>query len=181
MIEKQMQNDSRIQQMPADQQQRVLDAQVKYAPIATYAVSMVAPFLVVVIFAAIYLAMFNLLNGAQLKFSTSLAVVAYASTPSIIAALLGILVLFLKDPSTVDLQHLVASNAGAFMPEGSSKGLVAFLSTIDLFSFWGMILGAMGFRAAAPKKLTFGKAFVSILGLWLIYVLARVGLTVAFS
>jgi hypothetical protein len=32
-----------------------------------------------------------------------------------------------------------------------------------------------------PRKLSFGKAFGAIFGIWLIYVLVRVGIAAAFS
>jgi hypothetical protein len=94
---------------------------------------------------------------------------------------LGILIIFVKDPSTIDLQHLVASNGGAFLASDSSKWLVSLLGSIDIFSFWYMILMAIGFSAAAPKKLSFGKAFATIFFLWAIFVVCRAGIVGAFS
>lgn len=135
----------------------------------------------IVIAAAIYLAIFNLLGGTQLKFGTSLAIVAYASTPVIIGALLGLVILFLKDPSTVDLQNLVASNAGAFLSSDSPRWLVSLLGSLDIFSFWVMALLAIGYRTAAPRRFTFGKAFLYIFAVWFVYVLVKVGATAAFS
>jgi hypothetical protein len=101
--------------------------------------------------------------------------------PNVISGLLGIVVLLVKDPATIDLQNLVASNAGAFLADNSPKWLVALLTPVDLFSFWVMILMAIGYSAAAPKKLSFVKAFSWIFSLWVVYVLVRVGLTAAFS
>ena len=40
---------------------------------------------------------------------------------------------------------------------------------------------AIGFSAADPKKISFGKALGTIVGVWLIYVVIKVGLTAAFS
>jgi hypothetical protein len=101
--------------------------------------------------------------------------------PKVISGLLGIVVLLVKDPATIDLNNLVASNAGAFLADNSPKWLVALLTPVDLFSFWVMILMAIGYSAAAPKKLSSVKAFAWIFSLWVVYVLVRVGLTAAFS
>lgn len=177
----QVENSSRFQQMPPDQQQRVLEAQIKWGPRVAYVQVIVAPFIVAVVLAAILLGMFNLVGGTQLGFKTSLAVVTHSFLPGLISGPLGILVILLKDPSTVDLQNLVASNAGAFLPSEAPRWQIALLGSLDLFSFWIMILLAMGYRAAAPKKLSFGTALISIFGLWLLYVLAKTGIVAAFS
>ncbi|MGA3295626.1 MAG: YIP1 family protein [Candidatus Acidiferrales bacterium] len=180
-FEKQMATNTRIQQMPADQQQRVLEAQLKYGPPVAYAEAVIIPFVGALIIAAILLGAFNGLTGTKLGFKTSLGIVAHAWMPGLISGLLGILVVAVKDPSTVDLQNIVVSNAGAFVSSDSAKWLIALLGSFDLFSFWVMILLAMGYSAAAPKKLSFGKAFAWILAMWFAYVVVKVGLTAAFS
>jgi hypothetical protein len=101
--------------------------------------------------------------------------------PGLIAGLLGILVLFLKDPSTVDIQHLVATNAGAFLSDDAPKWQESLLSSLDLFTFWSMILMGMGYNAANPKKISFGKALGTIVVVWAIYVVCKVGIAAAFS
>ncbi|MGH9717427.1 MAG: YIP1 family protein [Candidatus Acidiferrales bacterium] len=181
LLEKQFQNNSRVQQMTAAQQQQTMQTSLKYASVVAYAEMIVGPVLVVLIAAAIYLATFNLLGGTQLKFSTSLGIVSYASTPIIISSLLGLVILFLKDPSTVDLQNLVASNPGVFLSSDSPQWLLALLRSFDVFSFWVMALLAIGYSAAAPKKLSFGKAFFYIFAVWFLVILIRVGATAAFS
>lgn len=180
-FEKQMATNSRMQQMPADQQKRVMEAQLKYGPPVAYVEVVVVPFLVVLVVAAIFLGVFNGICGTKLNFSTSMGIVSHSYVPGIISALLGILVIALKDPSTIDLQNLVASNAGAFLASDAPRWQVALLGSFDLFSFWTMILQAVGYSAAAPKKLPFGRALTWILSVWVVYILVKVGLTAAFS
>jgi hypothetical protein len=181
LIEKQMSSNSQFQQLtPAEQESRI-QMGLKYAPIVAYAEVVILPFLSALMFAGIFWLIFNMMVGAKLDFRTSLAVVSHGMVPSIIGALVGILILFLKDPSTVDLQHLVASNVGAFLSSDSSKWLVALLSSVDLFLFWEMILVAIGYSATAPKKISFGSAFAWMLGLWVLVVFIRVGFAAAFS
>lgn len=177
----QMESNSRVQQMPPDQQQRMFEAQLKWGPRVAYLQVVIVPFILVVALAGIFLGMFNLVIGTQLNFKTSLGIVSHAYLPSFISGLLGVVIVFLKDPSTVDLQNIVASNAGAFLSSEAPRWQVALLGALDLFSFWTMILLAMGFRAAAPKKLKFGTALACVLGLWLVYVLAKTGITAATS
>jgi hypothetical protein len=180
-FEKQDSSSSRFEQISPEQQRQTLDNQVKYGPPFVYGVAAISTAIGAVIVAAVLLGVFNGLGGARFGFKTSLGIVAHAWVPGVILGALGVLVLFVKDPSTIDLQSLVASNAGAFVSSNSPKWLVAMLTSFDVFSFWYMILMATGYSAAAPKKLSFAKAFFTIFGLWLLYVLVRAGLTAAFS
>jgi hypothetical protein len=180
-FQKQDASSSRFEQQSLPQQQQTLDAQVRFGAPFVYAVAAVSTALAALLIAGVLFGVFNGLLGAKLDFKTSLGIVAHSWMPGLILGLLGVFVLFVKDPSTIDLQQLVASNGGAFVSSNSPKPLVTLLTSIDLFSFWYMILMAIGYHAAAPKKLSFGKAFLTIFGLWLAYVLVRVGLAAAFS
>jgi Yip1 domain len=180
-MQKKLENNSRVQQMTPEQQERLLDRQAKIAPIFGYAVAIVGPFGGGVIVAAVYLAVFNLLAGANIKFTTSLGIVAYSWMPAVVAVLLGILIVFLKDPSTVDLQHLIASNAGAFVSDDSPKWLATFLSSLDIFVFWTLLLLAAGYSATNPRRISYGKALAWVVAVWLIFVLLKTSSAAAFS
>lgn len=181
LIEKQMTSNSRFQELPPAQQENQIRLALKYAPIFGYVEVIVAPVLAALAFAGIFWLIFNMMVGARIGYQTSLAVVSYGLVPSIVGGLIGILILFLKDPATVDLQHLIASNVGAFLSSDSPKWLVALLSSVDLFLFWEMILMAIGFSATSPKKISVASAFAWIFGLWVIGVLIRIGFAAAFS
>ncbi len=180
-FEKQDANSSSFQQASSEQQERSLEGQVKYGPPFVYVTAAISSVIGAVIVAAILFGVFSGLMGAKFSFKTSMGIVTHSWVPGVIVALLGILIIFVKDPSTIDLQHLVASNGGAFLASDSSKWLVSLLGSIDIFSFWYMILMAIGFSAAAPKKLSFGKAFATIFFLWAIFVVCRAGIVGAFS
>jgi Yip1 domain len=171
----------RMEQLPPEKRDEVLDTQAKFTPYVVYAINVLFPFIVAVAAGAIFLAAFNLGVGAKITLQTSMAVFAYAWVPASIAGLLGILVLFLRDPATVDVKNLVASNPGALMSDDSPKWLVTLLTSLDLFSFWTLILLAIGYRAADPKKISFGMALGAVVGVWLIFVIIRVGWVAAFS
>jgi hypothetical protein len=184
-MERQNQTNSRVakqmEQMTPDQREQMLNNQVKIAPIVGYAGAVLGPFIGAVIVSGIFLAAFNLVLGSRIGFKTSLGIVSYAWVPALIAMILGIVIILIKDPSTVDLQNLVASNPGAVLSEDSPRWMVSLLGSLDLFSFWSMILMAFGFSATDSKKISFGKAFGTILSVWAIYVLLKVGLAAAFS
>jgi hypothetical protein len=184
-MERQDQTNSRVQKqmesMTPEQRDKMLETQTKYASIFGYVGAVLGTFIVAVIVAAILMAAFNLVSGGGIGFVTSLGIVAHSWVPGIIGGLLGILVLFLKDPSTVDIQHLVATNAGAFLSDDAPKWQESLLSSLDLFTFWSMILMGIGYSAANSKKISFGKALGTIVVAWAIYVVCKVGIAAAFS
>ena len=184
MIRQDQQN-SRLQkqmdQMTPDQRDKMLDQQTKIAPIFGYVGAVLGIFVAPVVVAAVLMVAFNMMVGGGIRFKTSLGIVAHSWVTALIGGLLGILVLFLKDPSTIDIQHLVATNAGAFLSDDAPKWQESLLSSFDLFTFWSMILMSIGYSATNPKKISFGKAFGTVVGVWLLYVIVKVGFAAAFS
>ena len=75
----------------------------------------------------------------------------------------------------------MATNAGAFLSDDAPKWQESLLSSFDLFVFWYLILMSIGYSATDPKKISFGKAFGTVVGVWLLYVIVKVGFTAAFS
>lgn len=180
-LQKQVASNARFQQLTTQQQQQQMAAMLKYTPKFVYGEVAVALPLSLVIISALLLAMFNLVHGTQIKFKTALSIVSYAWVPGIISGLLGIVIMCLKDPATVDLQNIVVANASAFISPDSARWKIMLLSSIDIFTFWEIFLMAIGFGMATPRKLTTGKAFTSIFVVWLIWVVVKVGATAAFS
>lgn len=185
VIEKQIANNARAQKqmesLTPEQREQNISAQEKITPKIVYTINVVAPFLGTIIIAAIMLAAFNLIHGANMNFKTSMGITAYGWCPAIVSGLLAILILYIKDPSTVDVQNIVASNPGALVSDDTPKWLVSLLGSLDLFSFWTMILMALGYSATNPKKISFGSAFFTVFACWAVYVLCKVGLAAAFS
>jgi hypothetical protein len=180
-IEKQLAKSSRVQQLPPERREEILEQQTKLAPIIGYVLGPVAIVVVALVIAGVLMGVFDGIAGAGLNFGTSLAIVSHAWMPGVVAQLLGILILFVKDPSTVDIENLVASNPGAVLSEGTPVWLVKLASSFDLFSIWTILLLALGFSVARPRKLSFGRALGLVVVLWVAYVLVKVGWAVVFS
>lgn len=185
VIEKQIANSARAQKqfetLTPEQREQSIGTQEKIAPKIAYAINLLGPFIGLVVVAAVMLGAFNLIHGARMGFKTSLGIASYAWCPALIGGLFAILVLFLKDPATVDVQNILASNPGAMVSDDTPKWLAALLGSLDVFSFWTMILMAFGYSATNSKKISFGTAFFTVLAVWFVYVLCKVGLTAAFS
>jgi hypothetical protein len=171
----------RLEQMSPEQRQQTLNLQVKIAEPVGFALAVVGPFLFTAFLAAIFLGLFNLVYGAGVGFKTSMAIVAYAFVPRMIYSLLGIFVIFLKDPTQVDLQNLIASNPGALMSTETARWMVVLATQFDVFTIWIIILLAMGYHAANPKKVSTGGAIAGIVGLWLFWVIVITGITALTS
>ena len=105
--------------------------------------------------------------GGSIGYKKSVSVWTYSSLPpSVLGTVIALLVLFLKSPETIDPEHLLITNPGAFMNAQQSPVLTAFLSQFDILRFYGLFLAALGLRKMA--KISSGSAWGIVLGYWLI-------------
>jgi len=118
--------------------------------------------------------------GGSISYSKSLAVWVYSSIPpSVLGALIAILVLFLKSPDSIDPEHMVATNPAVLLGEDASKVLVAVLSQFDLLRFYGIFLAALGLRKVA--KISSTQAWGVVIALWAIGALLRIASAAIFG
>jgi hypothetical protein len=136
-----------------------------------------------VILAGIF-TLFLILIGVSVRFKKALGVTIWGmAPPSIILTLLAILLMFLKDPQTIEINPAsnVASNLGFLVNDKIHPALSSLLGSLDVFSLWIIALLALGFSAISEKRLSTGKAAGGIIVLWLIYVLGKVAITGGIS
>jgi hypothetical protein len=118
--------------------------------------------------------------GGSISYMQSLAVWAYSwLPPSVLGAVIALLVLFLKAPDTIVPERLVATNPGALFGEDASRVLVALLSQFDILRFYGLFLAALGLRKVA--KISSGQAWGVVLTLWFLGLLFAVGSAALFG
>jgi len=178
---KRIEESSRASQLTPEQKEQQLAMSDKISPVIAYAIGLLAPILGAVIVGGVMLLAYNLLGGANANFNVSMAIVSHAYVVTMISSLLFILVLFLREPGTVDLDNPVATNLGAFMPDTSAKWLLKLGSAIDIFSFWVLFLIALGFSAFNPRKLKLGGSLGIAFAVWAAYEVCRVGISFVFS
>jgi hypothetical protein len=163
----------RIEQLPAEQRERVLDQQRKFIPIMGWVGPVVFTPVALVAVAGVLLGVFNLALGAQFRFRSLMAVVAYGWLPAALHSLLAIGIMHLKDPEEFDLTRPTAFNAGAFLdPDASAKWLQSLLGSVDLFILWCIVLIAFGVHALDPKR-PFGRCLSGVLIPWIAWVLGK--------
>lgn len=172
---------SRAQQMTPEQREQAIGMGVKVASIMAYAAVIFVP-LVYVIIAAVLLGVASGILSAGVRFKQVFAVVCYANLTGLISATLTIVVLFLKNPDEFNAQNPLAFNPAAFMdPNSGSKFLYSLATSLDLFSLWTILLIAVGLKAAAGKKLTFGGALFAVVLPWAVFVLGKSAMAGLFS
>lgn len=180
-ISQQMEKSPQAAQLSDQQKEQRIEAGAKISPAFTYAAGVFGPILAALLVGLVMWGAYNLLGGANTNFSTSLAITSHAFLTGLISSPLFILILFLKEPGTVDLENPVATNIAAFLPEEAAKWLVALCKSFDIFSIWTLLLLATGFAASNPKKLKGGKAYSIAFGIWATFVVIRTGWAFIFS
>jgi hypothetical protein len=180
-VSQQIEKSPRAASLSAEQKQQQIEAGAKFAPISVYVFGIPFPLLIVLIVAGVMLGAYNLMAGADVSYSTSLGIVSHAFVPWLIGDFIFLLVLFLKPPGTLDLDNPLATNAAAFLPEGSAKWLEALAKNVDLLAIWITLLIAVGFAAANPRKLRGRRSYNIAFGVFAVYIVIRVGLTFIFS
>jgi hypothetical protein len=174
-MRKAMETNSRVQQMDPQQRETALQTQIKFAPIGAYVVGPIAIVVVALIVAAVLLLVTKMM-GASLTFKQMFGIASYSMLPGVLASILTIIVVFIKNPEDFNLQNPLAFNLGAFLepPPASSKALYAFATSMDLFTFWQILLLAVGISVAA-RKFPFSKALVAVVVPWILLVIGKVG------
>ncbi len=180
-MSQQIEKNPRSANLSAEQKEQQIEGGAKFTPIVTWVIGLCGPILFALVVALAMWGAYNLLAGANTNFGTSFAITSHAALTGLVSSLLFILVLYLKPPGTVDMDNPVATNLAVLLPDDSAKWLIALLKSIDVFTFWTLILLAIGFATTNPKKLKGSKAFMIAFSVWAVYVVCRVGGAWIFS
>jgi Yip1-like protein len=169
----------RLEQVSPDQKAQAIERGVKFTEIFSWAYPVLS-LLFLMIIAAILMATFNFGAGAEVPFSTSLAVVVFASLPGIFRVVLAMISMFAgSDPEAFNIENPVATNLGYFVDPTKSAVLYRLASAFDVTMFWTLALTAIGF--ACVSKLKRSTTLTVVFGWYAVFVLIRVGLAAAFG
>ncbi len=181
VVARSIEQSPRAQQLSAERREQQIAIGAKIARVAVYVFGTLGSLIFTVIMAAIFLGAFNLLAGAGVRFGTAMAISSHALMPSAISSVLAIVVLLVKSSDTIDPNHLLATNLGALVSSDAPKWLEKLAASVDIFWIWILVLLAVGFSAANPKKVSMGKALGIVFGLYVAFRLVVVGWAAAFS
>ena len=169
-----------IDQLPDDQKARAYEQSAQRSKIIREVRGFIGWPLLLVIVTGIYFGAFKLLGGIRTNFKTAFTIATFAHLPAALRELLAIPVTFLKDPASIDPENFLASNPAAMLPDLSGWQVVP-LTALDIFGIWCVILLAIGFSAADPKKVPLGKSFGIVLSVWFSILLFFTGVVWVFS
>lgn len=172
---------AQMEKAPPDQREKAYERQATIQKITRYVRGVIGTPLLTLFLAAIYLVVFNLIAGARAKFEMAFTLVTFSLIPIALREILAIPIVFLRDPTSIDPENIVASNFGAFLSGDAPLWLVALGRSVDLFGLWAAVLTAIGFAATYPKKVRLGTALSIVFGVYVVFTLLGVGIAGAFS
>jgi hypothetical protein len=168
--------EERLAQVPAAQR----ETQMKISVYITEGVFIAQPALMLAGVALLSLGLWGTINfvfGGKATFGSTFAVWMYASLPSIVKALLGIIVIFAGgEPDTFNIKNFAPTNVAAFAfpnPAEANKVLYSLANSLDAVTIWTLVLLGMGIAIVAGVKRNSG--YIAVFGWWAIFLLISVG------
>jgi len=178
IVQKQFEDNERMADMPAERRAEMMERMIPFIKYSMFLGPLLGIPLMSLVVSGLLLLMTNFVFGAEARYPAVLTATIWGFTPGCVAALLGIIVLFLKDPSDVDVQNIVAANLGILFDAKQHKVLHRLAFSLDLFSFWQMGLLATG--AASAARISFKKGLAAVMTPWALWVLGAVAWTAVF-
>jgi hypothetical protein len=164
-------------QMSAEQMEQAVQQGGAIGLVMAHVGAFLGPPFVLALIAALGLGIVNVIYGGEINFKTAFSVSAYVNLVNVLGVVMAVPMILLGDPERFNPQNPAPTNLGFFLnPLETSKSLMAFAGSLDIFSFWTIALLAIGFSAATQGKTRPFAIGIVFFGLWLIYVLAKVGL-----
>jgi hypothetical protein len=172
---------SRFADLSEEQKQRQIAVQTKFVVPSTYVFGLLGPVVIALVLGGVYLGAFNLFAGAGVKFKQAFAIVSHGLIPGVIAAVLTMITLAIKPFGQATPETMLASHLGAILGPDAPPWELSLLSSFDIFWIWQIVLFGIGYAAVNPKKLTTGKSIGIVAGVWLAWVVLKVGASFIFS
>jgi hypothetical protein len=176
----QMEEAGVFDRVPPERHAEIVERQARLLPIFAWLGPTVFLPIMIVALAALFLFVYRFFYASETTFTQSLAVMAWSLlTFYLLATLLLVLVLTLKDEWSVDPRTVIQASPAALVEKSAvPKPVHALLDSFDLFSFWMLFLLSAGYAAASRRSV--GSAAVGVIVLWGIYVLLKVALAAVF-
>jgi hypothetical protein len=123
----------------------------------------------------------NFAFGGRATFGSLFAMWMYATLPSILKSLLGMVAILAgMAPESFNIKNMAPTNLGAFMdPIDSNKALYSIASSLDLVTIWTLVLLGIGTSMIAGTKRSSG--YIAIFGWWAVVVLISAGFAAVFG
>jgi Yip1-like protein len=172
---------AQIDKLPEAQKEQAYERAAKQGKIMRYVRAMIGWPLLLLFATAIYFGAFRLIGGARVSFSMAFVLMAFAHIPMGLKEILGAMVTMLRDPGAIDPENYLASNPAALLGPDTPAWQTVPLAFLDIFGIWALILVAVAFSVADPKKVPFGKSVGIVIGITLCFMAFFTGLAWIFS
>ncbi len=165
-------------QMSAEQLQQAVHQGATIGGILARVAELVGAPVYLLMVAGVGLFIVNVMFGATTNFKVNFSLVCYAYLVGLVGMLLALVVILFGDAEQFNPQNFVPSNVGFFLnPHETSKPLYTIASSFDVFTVWFLILAALGLSIGTARKVRTLPIFLTFLGMWLIWVLGKAGLS----
>lgn len=178
-IRHEMDNNPRLENLSSEQREGIVRTQGKVASIAGYVGAPIGMVANACIVAALLILIFKYLLDAPCGFGQTLGVVSWSMLPGLLHFGAATLMVYLQSPQDFDLKNPVGVNIGYYLGSESPAWMRSLLSSIDLFSFWNLLLITTGMSVVARKP--WGSALVGILIPWGLYVALKTAWAALFG
>ena len=133
--------------------------------------------ILVIVAAVLWLAMMAV--GGSTGFIGAWRSVCWAQIPKIVKTAVATVLMYVKDPTYMDMQNPVATNLGALLGrEALPAPLYSLLSSLDILTFWMLWLYVLGL--SAEGQVSKGRTSAVVFGLYGVVVLIGIGWSLFF-
>jgi hypothetical protein len=121
---------------------------------------------------------FAFVLGGTTTYGEMFAVAIFASLPNALNSLIAIVTAFVSDPQTYNLNVPSPASLAYFLDTSAAPWLLSLAKSLDVFSLWSLALA--GFGGAIVSRVKPLRGIVLVFGVWLLYVIVKVGIAAAF-
>lgn len=159
------------QEMSDEQVERMVEMGTKSAGIMRWLTPVTVPLLFLVLGGVYFLGLKA--TGSATEFKPVFATVLHANVPASLlsSAVLALAAMRRASFTAQELEGMVRSSIGAFLPDTVPKPLVAFANVIDVFNIWQWILLAIGLPIVA--KVSRGRVVAILAIVWGVWALGK--------
>jgi Yip1 domain len=174
VTENQIRLDPKAEERMAQLTPEQRETQIKFSVYFTEGVFIGNPAVLLIIVAVGSLVLWGTVNfvfGGKASFGAVFAAWMFASLPSLIKTLLGIIVIYAGTaPESFNIRNFAPTNLGAFLnPAEANKVLYSLATSLDIITLWCCVLMAIGISIVAGIKRSSG--YIAVFGWWGIMIL----------
>ncbi len=182
MIRQSLEQSGQAAKMGADQLEGAVRTGATIGTVFAHVGVLVIGPAMLLILAALGLGILVLIYGAPAKFKAVFSATCYANLVGVLGVLMGVALILFGDPEHFNAQNPIPSNVGFFLnPLETSKPLYSLAGSADILWIWTMVLMAMGWSRVSGGKAKTLPVFLALAGIWLIWVLGKMGFAAIFS